>query len=187
MAALEAFDSFLFSLSRAFCSPLGVFVQIQVCFFFFFTLLCFALAVSSFRSKIHLVAEKVEELKDFILHCLLFLNLMYVIKPFGYIWFDSVDVASFIFIFIYFFECVGFRFLRGCLVSVFKQQFLVFKQHFTYFHTLFHPYVFLQKFLNNNFQFLNTCTKWTLNNWNQIFKIHFLIFLNFLRNIRWTT
>ena len=99
MAALEAFDSFLFSLSRAFCSPLGVFVQIQVCFFFFSTLLFFALGVSFFRSKIHLVAEKVEELKDFILHCLLFLNLMYVIKPFGYIWFDSVDVASFIFIY----------------------------------------------------------------------------------------
>ena len=28
--------------------------------------------------------------------------------------------------------------LRGCLVSVFKQQFLVFKQHFMYFNTLFH-------------------------------------------------
>ena len=54
--------------------------------------------------------------------------------------------------------------LRGCLVSVFKQQFSVFKQHFTYFHTLFHPHVFLQKFLNNNFQFLNTYTKRTLSN-----------------------
>ena len=50
-----------------------------------------------------------------------------------------------------------------CLVSVFKQHFLVFKQHFTYFHTLFHPHEFPQKFLNNNFQFLNTCTKRTLN------------------------
>ena len=48
---------------------------------------------------------------------------------------------------------------RGCLVSVFKQQFSVFKQHFTYFNTLFHPHVFPQKFSNNNFQFLNTCTK----------------------------
>ena len=38
-----------------------------------------------------------------------------------------------------------------CLVSVSKQQFSVFKQHFTYFNTLFHPYVFPQKFLNNNF------------------------------------
>ena len=36
MPALDAFDSFLFSLSRAFCSPLGVFIQIQVCFFFFY-------------------------------------------------------------------------------------------------------------------------------------------------------
>ena len=49
--------------------------------------------------------------------------------------------------------------LRGCLVSVFKQQFSVFKQHFTYFNTLFHPHVFPQKFSNNNFQFLNTCTR----------------------------
>ena len=130
MDALDAFDSFLFSLSRAFCSPLGVFVQIQVCFFFFFflTLLRFALAVSFFRSKIRLVAEKVEELIVFILHCLLFLNLVYVIEPFGYIWFDWVEVASFgIFFFLY----VGFRFV---------------------------------------------------NNWNPIFKIHFIIFLNFLGN-----
>ena len=51
---------------------------------------------------------------------------------------------------------------RGCLASVFKQQFLVFKQYFTYFHTLFHLHVFSQKFLNNNFQFLNTCTKQAL-------------------------
>ena len=49
--------------------------------------------------------------------------------------------------------------LRRCLVSVSKQQFSVFKQHFTYFDILFHPHVFLQKFLNDNFQFLNTCTK----------------------------
>jgi hypothetical protein len=32
----EAMDSVLFSLSKAFCSPLAVFVQIQVCFFSFF-------------------------------------------------------------------------------------------------------------------------------------------------------
>ena len=43
-----------------------------------------------------------------------------------------------------------------CLVCVFKQSFSVFKQHFTYFNTLFHPHVFLQIFLNNNFHFLNT-------------------------------
>ena len=49
--------------------------------------------------------------------------------------------------------------LRRCLVSVSKQQFSVFKQHFTYFDILFHPHVFPQKFLNDNFQFLNTCTK----------------------------
>ena len=57
-------------------------------FFSFFTLFRFELAVSFFRSKIYLVAEKVEELIVFILHCLLFLNLVYVIEPFGYIWFD---------------------------------------------------------------------------------------------------
>ena len=44
-------------------------------------------------------------------------------------------------------------------MSVFKQQFSVFKQHFTFFNTFFHSHVFLQKLLNNNFQFLNTCTK----------------------------
>ena len=48
---------------------------------------------------------------------------------------------------------------RGCLVYVFKQSFLVFKQHFTHFYALFYPRVFPQKFSNNNFQFLNTCTK----------------------------
>ena len=52
--------------------------------------------------------------------------------------------------------CVSYR---GCLVYVFKQQFSVFKQHFTHFNALFHPHVFPQMFLNNNFQFLNTHTK----------------------------
>ena len=46
--------------------------------------------------------------------------------------------------------------LRGCLVCIFKQPFLVFKQHFTYFYTFFHSHIFLQIFSNNNFQFLNT-------------------------------
>ena len=49
--------------------------------------------------------------------------------------------------------------LRGNLVCVFKQLFLVFKQHFTYFYILFHSHIFPQMFSNNNFQFLNTCTK----------------------------
>ena len=52
--------------------------------------------------------------------------------------------------------------LRGCLVCVFKQQFSVSKQHFTHFNIFFHPHVFSQMFLNNNFQFLNTHTKRTL-------------------------
>ena len=59
-----------------------------------------------------------------------------------------------------------FRILRGCLVCVFKQPFSVFKQHFTYFYILFHPHVFPQVFSNNNFQFLNTCTKRTLSIFN---------------------
>ena len=33
------------------------------------------------------------------------------------------------------------------------------KQYYTYFHILFHLHTFLQMFLNNNFQFLNTYTK----------------------------
>ena len=55
--------------------------------------------------------------------------------------------------------------LRGCLVCVFKQSFSIFKQHFTHFNTLFHPHVFSQIFLNNNFQFLNTRTKRVLRNY----------------------
>ena len=106
-----------------------VFIQIQVCFFLFsflFTLLRFELAVSFFRSKIRFVAEKVEELIIFILHCLLFLNLVYVIELFGYI--GSIELKL---LHLAFFFCVGFRFI---------------------------------------------------NNWNPIFKIYFLIFLNFLGN-----
>ena len=87
MAALDAFDSFLFSLKQSLLQPSRSLRSDPGLPFFFF---------SFFRSKIHLVAEKVEELKVFILHCLIFLNLMYVIEPFGYIWFDLVDVASFI-------------------------------------------------------------------------------------------
>ena len=45
------------------------------------------------------------------------------------------------------------------MVCVFKQPFLVFKQYFTHFNTL---YIFPQIFSNNNFQFLNTCTKQAL-------------------------
>ena len=34
------------------------------------------------------------------------------------------------------------RKLRGCLVVYFKQQFSVFKQHYTYFHIFFHSHIF---------------------------------------------
>ena len=71
--------------------------------------------------------------------------------------------SGFIFLFYIFFKYFtdGYNCERlgGCLVYVFKQQFSVFKQHFTYFKALFHPHVFPQMFLNNNFQFLNTHTK----------------------------
>ena len=63
------------------------------------------------------------------------------------------------------------------MVCVFKQKFLVFKEHYTYFHILFHPHVFSQVFSNNNFQFLNICTKRALNmlnsfsfTWNSSFE-----------------
>ena len=68
-------------------------------------------------------------------------------------------------------ECLSyvihFRMFRGCLVCDFKQPFSVFKQHFTQFNTLFHPHVFPQMFLNNNFQFLNTQTKQALSTENR--------------------
>ena len=54
------------------------------------------------------------------------------------------------------------------MVYVFKQQFSVFKQHFTHFNALFHPHVFPQMFSNNNFQFLNTYTKRPLNNFKRM-------------------
>ena len=58
---------------------------------------------------------------------------------------------------------IKIQYERGCLVCVFKQSFSVFKQYFTHFNTLFHPHVFSQIFLNNNFQFLITRTKRTQN------------------------
>ena len=45
--------------------------------------------------------------------------------------------------------------LMECLVHIFKQQFLVFKQHYTYFYTFFHPHIFPHMFSDNNFQFLS--------------------------------
>ena len=58
---------------------------------------------------------------------------------------------------------VGSNRYRGCLVNDFKQLFSVFKQHFTHFNALFHPHIFSQVFLNNNFQFLNIYIKQTHN------------------------
>ena len=67
--------------------------------------------------------------------------------------------------------------LGGGLVCVFKQPFSVFKQHFTCFHTLFHPHVFPQIFTNDNFQFLNTYTKRGLRLLG-VFGLHLNIFYN---------
>ena len=49
--------------------------------------------------------------------------------------------------------------LRGCLLHNFKHMFSVFKQHYTYFHTIFHLHVFPKKTENCC---LNTRTKQTL-------------------------
>ena len=46
-----------------------------------------------------------------------------------------------------------------CLVHPLKHMFLVFKQYYTYVHTLFHPHIFLYMFSNTCFQFLSACTK----------------------------
>ena len=69
------------------------------------------------------------------------------------------------------------RKFRGCLVCVFKQPFSVFKQHFTYFNTLFHPHVLPQIFLNNNFRFLHTRTKRALSHFKKIVFIKIISFL----------
>ena len=41
------------------------------------------------------------------------------------------------------------RYKWGCFVYHFNQQFSVFKQYYKYFHTSFHPHVFLHMFSNN--------------------------------------
>ena len=53
--------------------------------------------------------------------------------------------------------------IKGCLVRCFEQQFSVFKQHYTYFHIIFHPHVF-SKNTNNitNTTLLNNVTKQSL-------------------------
>ena len=73
----------------------------------------------------------------------------------------NVEISTSISFFYSTIEC-NCRKLRECLVCVFKQPFLIFKQYCTHFNTLFHPHVFSQIFLNNNFQFLNTYTKRTV-------------------------
>ena len=44
---------------------------------------------------------------------------------------------------------------KECLACIFKQSILIFKLYFIYFNTLFYLHIFLQIFLNINFQFLN--------------------------------
>ena len=76
------------------------------------------------------------------------------------------SLIHFLYLEMWFFTIFG-----GCLVCNLKQPFSVFKQHFTHFNALFHPHVFPQIFLNNNFQFLNTWTKRALD----------VLLLNFFR------
>ena len=40
------------------------------------------------------------------------------------------------------FENITIELHRGCLVCIFKQSFLGFKQYFTHFNTFFHQHVF---------------------------------------------
>ena len=50
-------------------------------------------------------------------------------------------------------ECFFFFFLwkfRARLLLLFKQQFLIFKKHYTYFHKFFHQYIFLKNTNNVN-------------------------------------
>ena len=49
------------------------------------------------------------------------------------------------------------------LVHSLKYMFSIFKQHYIYFCTLFHSYIFSHMFSNNNFQFLSACIKYLLN------------------------
>ena len=62
----------------------------------------------------------------------------------------------------------------GCLVCIFKQPFLIFKQHFMHFNIFFHSHVFLNIFLYKSFQFLNIHTKWILDNLIQLLIYFFL-------------
>ena len=61
----------------------------------------------------------------------------------------------FIYLFFFFFLLLLFQTLWSRLVHSLKYIFSVFKQHYTYFHTLFHSHIFL----NTCLQFLSTCTK----------------------------
>ena len=45
--------------------------------------------------------------------------------------------------------------IRWCLVYPLKYTFLIFKQHYTYFHTLFHLHVFSYMFSNNKTHVFN--------------------------------
>ncbi|XP_059432562.1 uncharacterized protein LOC132165887 isoform X2 [Corylus avellana] len=61
MPALDAFDSFLFSLSRAFCSPFAVFVQIQGC------LICLILAFG-WACAAYVRNRQIKQMKDSMRH-----------------------------------------------------------------------------------------------------------------------
>ena len=95
-------------------------------FFLFFTLLRFALAVSFFKSKIRLVAKKVEEF-------IVFYSSLSSFFEFGIcnraIWLYLVRLSRscFIWLSFLFFFCVGFRFINNWN-PIFNIHFLIFSK-----------------------------------------------------------
>ena len=90
--------------------------------------------------------------------------------------FKSTTLSFFLSVSVFLFVSF-FSDFKECLVCNFKRQFSVFKKYFTYFNVFFHPYVFSQMFLNNNFQFLNTCTKRVLIFWICVLCVCGLVFM----------
>ncbi|KAK4784497.1 hypothetical protein SAY86_018865 [Trapa natans] len=69
MVALDAIDSYLFSLSRAFCSPLAIFVQIQGCAICLFLALGWALAAYVRNREINRMKDSMRRGNSFAFLC----------------------------------------------------------------------------------------------------------------------
>ena len=59
--------------------------------------------------------------------------------------------------------------IKGCLVDIYKYIFLIFKQYYTHFYTLFHPYLFSHMFSNNKIHIFKLIYQTPPNNLNSIF------------------